>query len=343
MVDMAKARKRGKEIRSFILENVESSSNVIALTVESFRISRQAAYEHIRRLVADGALVHVGRGLYALKTLETWSASMPVRESPHEDVLWRNAIAPRMRNLPDNALSIWNYALTEMYNNVLEHSESATVDIVINKTALGTEMEIADDGVGIFNNIRIALGLSNKRQLVLELIKGRLTTKPDGHKGEGIFFTSRLFDRFYISSGEILLLHEHNSEQDWIYESNEKNSKGTLISMKLRNDTTRTCKEVYDRFVSLDNEPFTRIVIPLRLALESDESLVSRSQAKQLLERTDHFKTVILNFAEVATIGPSFADEIFRVFANKHSQIEIVPINTNKEVMQMIQRARSAR
>jgi hypothetical protein len=56
------------------------------------------------------------------------------------------------------------------------------------------------------------------------------------------------------------------------------------------------------------------------------------------LERVDRFKTVILDFAEVATIGQAFADEVFRVFVNEHPQVKIIAAHTNTEVAGMIAR-----
>jgi anti-sigma regulatory factor (Ser/Thr protein kinase) len=68
-------------------------------------------------------------------------------------------------------------------------------------------MVIWDHGIGIFNKIKNMLGLLDERHAVLELTKGKLTTDPRGHTGEGIFFTSRMFDTFYILSGEVFLSH----------------------------------------------------------------------------------------------------------------------------------------
>ena len=46
-----------------------------------------------------------------------------------------------------------------------------------------------------------------------------------------------------------------------------------------------------------------------------------------------------LDFAEVANIGQAFADEIFRVFANEHPEVELVAMHAASEVQQMIRRA----
>ena len=70
---------------------------------------------------------------------------------------------------------------------------------------------------------------------------------------------------------------------------------------------------------------------------------MSRSQAKRVLNRIEKFKTVMFDFARVEIIGQAFADEIFRVFANSHPEIELYPINANPDVQAMINRALAVR
>ena len=41
--------------------------------------------------------------------------------------------------LPGNAIGIWHYGFTEMFNNVIDHSASKTVEVAIQKTAYSTE------------------------------------------------------------------------------------------------------------------------------------------------------------------------------------------------------------
>jgi hypothetical protein len=61
-----------------------------------------------------------------------------------------------------------------------------------------------------------------------------------------------------------------------------------------------------------------------------------------LLARVDRFKTVIFDFQSVDSIGQAFADEVFRVFALKHPEIELLTIKTNSAVKRMIRRARGS-
>ncbi len=71
--------------------------------------------------------------------------------------------------------------------------------------------------------------------------------------------------------------------------------------------------------------------------------LITRSQAKRLMQRVERFKTVVLDFTGVAGIGQAFADEVFRVFANAHPDVELVSVHAVPAVQQMIRRAKVAR
>lgn len=337
---MNRLRKRGEGIRQFILENIEAGGQkIVQSTMKKFNITRQAVYKHLRNLREQGCVIAGEDGLLKLQPQETWNTTLSIAENIHEDVVWRTIAAPKIGQLPDNALSIWSYGFTEIYNNVVDHSESSTVWVQVEKTALTTRMIIWDHGVGIFNKIKAALNLLDERHAVLELAKGKLTTDPTGHTGEGIFFTSRMFDVFSILSGEVFLSHKYGDDEDWVLQNSDYQN-GTWITMEIKNNTSITTKEVFERFTSGDDIGFTKTVVPVQLAIYGNEQLISRSQGKRLLERMDRFKTVILDFSEIQTIGQAFADEVFRVFANQHPDIELVPINANPEVIAMVVKAR---
>lgn len=339
---MVRLRKRGEEIRQFILENVETNpKEFISLASKQFQITRQAVNKHIRLLVEQGALKRVNKGHYEHSSVAEWSNTFLIKSTPSEDVVWRNEIAPHINQLPDNALHIWNYGFTEIFNNAIDHSQSETIFVNIIKTAFSTRLIIADYGIGIFTKIKQEMKLLDERHAVLELTKGKLTTDPTRHSGEGIFFTSRMVDEFYIISGEVCLSHSYGKDEDWILE-NQENHPGTWISMKLKNNTSRTAKEIFDKFTTDDDKyGFSKTVVPVRLAQYGTEKLVSRSQAKRLLERVDRFKIVLFDFTEVDLIGQAFADEVFRVFSNLHPDTNIIPIHANDTVMQMIMRAKT--
>ena len=154
MPRMVGTRKRGAEIRRFILDNVEQHPQDIAkLTAHQFGISRQAVNKHLRRLVVQEALGVQGGTRdrqYHLPTLLEWTHGYPLTPSLEEDVVWRSDITPRLGELPGNVLAIWNYGFTEILNNAIDHSAGTTVTVRLKKSASTSELMICDDGEGIF-------------------------------------------------------------------------------------------------------------------------------------------------------------------------------------------------
>jgi hypothetical protein len=255
--------------------------------------------------------------------------------------MWRELIAPVVARLPENVRGIWQYAATEMINNAIDHSGASEVQVEARRTELATEVLVADEGEGIFVKIQRALGLHDPREAILELAKGKLTTAPDRHTGEGIFFTSRALDFFEIESHHLRFSHAPRAD-DAIAEQ-AADTPGTRVRMRLANDSARTLREVFDAYTDPEEYTFDKTVVPLRLAQYEGEKLVSRSQAKRVAHRFERFKRVELDFAGITEIGQAFADEMFRVFAAAHPQIRITPLNTTPAVAQMIKRAVAAR
>ena len=341
---MTKVRAGGELVRKFIIDSLsEHPRDIVRLTAEKFDCSRQAVHKHLQRLIADGSVTDEGQTrskTYQLAPLVKWSKRYSLAAGLAEDAVWRADISELLGKLPENVLSIWHYGFTEMFNNVIDHSGAKTVSVTLTKTAASTTVGIYDDGVGIFKKIQAALDLMDERHAVLELAKGKFTTDPRNHSGEGIFFTSRMFDEFMISSGEVFFSHEFDEKEDWILQSSAAGG-GTLVKMVLHNHTARTTKKVFDKFTSDDEYGFTKTVVPVKLMRYGDDKLVSRSQAKRLLARFDRFKTVVLDFSGVAMVGQAFADEVFRVFRSKNPGVELVPIHASSEVKRMISRAHS--
>ncbi|EYF01149.1 ATP-binding region, ATPase-like protein [Chondromyces apiculatus DSM 436] len=249
---------------------------------------------------------------------------------------------------------ICHYGFTEMLNNVVDHSRSSTATVTVSRTSVSIIFVIHDDGVGIFRKISAALALPDERFAVLELSKGKLTTDPKRHSGEGIFFTSRMFDTFMIESGDVslvctsgksMLFDKREPYQPLENSFAEESVTGTRVIMKISTLSGRTMTEVFDRFSDTldENYGFVKTLVPVSLARFGDENLVSRSQAKRLLARFERFKEVVLDFSGVETVGQAFADEIFRVFPGDHPNTHLLWINTTPQVEKMIRRAIAAR
>lgn len=319
----------------------DGSGNVAARLSEMLGISRQAASSKIARSVRSGLVSKegAGRGVkYSLVESHRVSREF-VRDGLSEDRVWKSLCYPVVADLPENVVSVWQYGLTEMINNAIDHSGSDVVSVSMVRNALYTQAWVADSGEGIFLKIAKALNLYDPRESILELAKGKLTTDPDNHSGEGIFFSSKVFDLFDIRSGSLHFMHDEGLDDILI--ERPKDAKGTLVVMRLANHSQRTTREVFDRFAAPDEYTFAKTIVPVRLAQHEGEKLVSRSQAKRLTMRFERFMSVILDFAGVEEIGQAFADEVFRVFQNAHPNTHLVPTNMTPPVANMVQRARA--
>ena len=340
---MIRVRARGEDVRRLILEQAEAHpSDISKIAATRFQITRQAVNKHLQRLVSEGCLVETGNTRsrkYRLAPLVEWAHQYRVEPDLAEDIVWTRDVRPALGHLPDNVLNIWHFVFTEMFNNAIDHSAGTQIVVHLKKSAVATELAVIDDGIGIFRKIQNELNLLDERHAILELSKGKLTTDPKRHTGEGIFFSSRMVDSFDILSGGVYFSHKFGDARNWILERRHLDT-GTFVWMKLNNHTARTARKVFDQFTSGDDYGFNKTVVPVALARYGNDKLISRSQAKRLLARIELFKIVIFDFTEVDSIGLAFADEIFRVFPMQHPDIEIHVIKANSEVKRMISRAK---
>jgi anti-sigma regulatory factor (Ser/Thr protein kinase) len=339
---------RGLEIRQYITRNVEAHpSTVVQLTAAHFDIKDRAINLHVKKLVTDGILTPIGKTRnrkYALRVLSDWDKFYEIKPGLTEDLVWDD-VRPHMGSLPANVLDIWNGGVTEMFNNVIDHSEGTGALVKVERTAINTEVAIHDNGVGIFKKIQREKNLDDPRHAILELSKGKLTTAPDHHSGIGIFFTSRMFDKFDISSQGLFFTHEaEHHHLDMLSQAQDRDN-GTTIWMKIANDSKRTTKEIYDKFADPEEDDygFARTIVPIKFAKYSGDRLVSRSQAKMVLAGLNKFKVVSFDFRDVDSVGQAFADEIFRVFAKAHPDMQLLSIHANDRVSDMIKMAVSGR
>jgi anti-sigma regulatory factor (Ser/Thr protein kinase)/biotin operon repressor len=339
---MNKTQKKTEEIHQFILENVEDHpSDITSVVSDKFGISRQAGHRHIQKLVSEGLIIAEGstrNRRYKVKPLVNFNKTLQLNEL-EEDKVWRQYIYPLLENLPENILQICQYGFTEMANNAIEHSEGTKVILHVERTYKFIHIRILDNGIGIFKKIQKKFSLDDQMHAILELSKGKLTSDPAHHTGEGIFFTSRMFDDFSILSDK--LFFSHDIDGDWLLEDKETEFHGTVIAMTIFTKSSRTTKQVFDQFTVDGDYGFSRTHVPVFLAIYGNENLVSRSQARRVLTRFERFREIDLDFDNVEIIGQAFADEIFRVFQLKHPDINLTYHNANKQVEDMILRAKN--
>jgi anti-sigma regulatory factor (Ser/Thr protein kinase) len=259
-----------------------------------------------------------------------------IQDAQDEDLIWRRDISPRLIDVPQNVRQISQYGFTEIVNNAIEHSGSEKFTITLTVNARDIKFEITDYGIGIFNKIKNDLALEDPRHAILELAKGKFTSAPQKHSGEGVLFTSRIFDYFSIHS-EHLSFFGHKDD-DWLFEGPQgAGLNGTRVIMVIRKSSSLLLADIFNEYADPDKQPgFHKTAIPVQLLQYEGESLMSRSQAKRLITRFDRFLEVVLDFTGVDMIGQGFADELFRVFAEAHPQVRLSPINCNENVRNMI-------
>jgi hypothetical protein len=330
-------------IRRFILDHVENQPSGLAkLVARRFAISRQAANRHLARLVAGGLFAAEGRTRdrkYRLVVLGSVHEVAPVTPVLQEDVLWQKHILPLLRGVPENVRDICNFGFTAMLNNAKDHSGSATVAITASVTAATVRLAVTDEGIGIFRRIREVLRLEDERHAIVELAKGPLTTDPARHTGKGILYASRMFDGFFVDSGELGLLHRRQ-DPPFLIETQAPLA-GTRVIMKIQTAATHTMADVLQKLATPE-EPIRRPRLVVNLAQREGPTLVSRSQAQRLAARLGCFEDVLLDFTHVQALGPEFADEIFRVFRAGHPQVHLIAVQATEEVAAVIRRAEAA-
>lgn len=336
---MSFTKEKRQQIKRYILEKIDAGDPDIAkCTAETFGISLNTTYRYIKELQNDN-YIKKGNGTFSfVETSENIILKRSQNELIYEDFVYDKYIAKHMQKFPDNVKQIWEYSFMEMMNNAIDHSNAETVTISICANCLYTAIMIYDNGIGIFRKIQEYYHYASLDDAVNQLFKGKLTTDSENHSGEGIFFTSRILDRFAaISDGKVFTHDKYfdmlQNLKDISFVASKKDCPGTTIYMELSNDSNKILKEVFDMFSDQDGG-FTRTQIPIKNIYETYP--VSRSQAKRLCYGFDKFQEVVLDFVGVKEIGQGFAHEIFVVYQKKHPEIRIIAQNTSSDVQKMI-------
>ena len=87
---------------------------------------------------------------------------------------------------------------------------------------------------------------------------------------------------------------------------------------------------------------FDQTRVMLNLVVGAGQMLDSRAQARRVAARLPQFKRAEVDFAGVTDVGHAFADELFRVFARAHQDVELVPLNMTPRIAALVQAARKA-
>jgi len=237
--------------------------------------------------------------------------------------------------IPGNISDILDYAFSEMLNNAIEHSGSEAIKIVMQKQKDTIVFRVVDKGVGVFNNIMRKKKLKSEIEAIQDLIKGKETTAPEFHTGEGIFFTSKAADTLVIQSSHKKLSF-NNFLRD-VFINDVKHTRGSKIFFSININSKKKLGHIFKRYTDKSFE-FSKTEVIVRL-YKTRTGYISRSQARRILSGLSKFKKVLLDFKGVKTVGQGFADEIFRVWKSQHSGVSIISQNANENVQFMLQRA----
>lgn len=300
-------------------------------------ISRQAAHRRLAKLVRDGALVREGAGR-AARYVSTESAVVRRRYATAglaEDRVFADLErrVPAIGALPRSGYTALQYALTEMTNNAIEHSGARSIELVVEPRDDGIAFEVIDGGVGAFEHVRARLSLASSLEAIQEIAKGKTTTDPARHSGEGIFFTSKVARRFELESAGLRWLVDNQLGDTTIVPSPRR--RGTRVRVELLREPRPTLREVFDAYTIDEEFARTRTVVKL---FAIGRELVSRSEGRRLMQGLERFREVVLDFSGVEGVGQGFVDEVFRVWASGHPGTRLSPVNMNEPVAFMVKR-----
>ena len=316
----------------YILEKIALGTQRLSKSVsETFNISTNTVHTYLNELIENGIIEKKKRGKYNLvNTHNEYIFKRSNGELKSDTLPYDVCLEKEIRNFSENVQRIWAYGLSEMVNNVIDHSNAENMKLIILQNYLTTTVLLFDDGIGIFEKIKNHFALSSLDEAICELFKGKLTTDEANHSGEGIFFTSKMMDDFLIlSSGKVFTSSKF--DDDNILDIKDHTG-GTCVLMSLSNFTHKVPKEIFEQYSNVDGG-FVTTRIPLKNIF--DASPVSRSQAKRVCNRLEKFEEAILDFDGIEWMGQGFAHQIFIVFQNANPQISIIPQNMNESVASM--------
>ncbi len=247
-----------------------------------------------------------------------------------------------LSNLKENVKSIFTFAFSEMLNNAIEHSQSKNISVEVGLKNNKLFFQVEDFGVGVFRNIMKKRSLQSENEAIQDLLKGKTTTMPKSHSGEGIFFTSKSSDLFILDSFGYQMIVEPQIN-DVKIKNTTKNKRGTRVTFEINTKSEKHLNDIFKKYTDLtpdSNYGFDKTEIRVSLYTMSGVH-ISRSQARRILSGLDKFKIILLDFDRVPIVGQAFADEIYRVFQNAHPSIVIQEENMSEGVGFMINRSKN--
>ena len=318
-------------------------------------VSRQYVNLVISDLIANKKITKLGETRNAFYVSEDYLSKHPdilptvLRKAYTNKLLEEHKVLleieekfPRISELPENVRSVFTFAFSEMFNNAIEHSRSRRISIEVSLRGKELSFIVSDSGIGVFRNIMGKRNLKNETEAIQDLLKGKTTTMPKSHSGEGIFFTSKASDVFVLESFGFRLV-VNNLTRGVSIQKPSHTKRGTRVIFRIDAHTNRHLNDVFKKYTNLAKEGdygFDKTEIRVKL-FTAGGIHISRSQARRVLAGLEKFKIVLFDYENVPLVGQAFADEIYRVFQERHPDIRLENENMSEGVKFMIERARN--
>lgn len=338
------------DIPKLILNKAKKKEKItVAEIVRVTGFSRAYVFRFFQKLAENGELVKVGhanRSHYVLpadKSIKKAKQSILKfsrvfdNKNLHEEEVFSliKKETGIFDGLKENVARALEYAFTEMFNNAIEHSSSSKIKAAMKLDGKIIRFDVIDWGVGIFEKIIHSRHLKDTDEAIQDLLKGKQTTDPGSHSGEGIFFTRRIADTFIIRSS-MKKLFFNNKINDFTVVT-IKPIVGTRITFSVYVNSKKELRDVFAKYTD-KSFAFGATDITVKLYEKGAVDFISRSQARRIFYGLEKFKKVILDFDKVKAVGQGFADEVFRVWQNKYPGVKIDVKNTVPDVDFMIKR-----
>lgn len=336
------------EIQSQIKEIIRVKKRVSSKEIaRHFDFTRQYASHVLRAMRDAGKIVKFGSTRAAFYTLpelvDEIGPSAARRRLKNKDIKEHEVFDdlarsfPVFRTAPENVRSITHYAFSEMLNNAIEHSRSKNIEVAIENEGDSIRFVVSDFGIGVFRNVMQQRHLRSELEAMQDLLKGKVTTDPKAHTGEGIFFTSKVADRFVLESFGYRMIVD-NTVPDVFFQEEKRINRGTRVVFTISRKSTRHLNKIFEKYQSSPGRyAFDKTEVHVRL-FTMGTVYISRSQARRIVVGLEKFKKIIFDFDRVPTVGQAFADEIFRVFQSRHPEISVEPVNMSETVRFMVAR-----
>src|SRR5206468_6097701 len=137
------------------------------------------------------------------------------------------------------------------------HSGGKTGEVAVRFERAGaTVVTVRDDGVGVYRRISEEFGYATPPDAIVQLEKGKLTSDPARHSGEGLFFSSKAVTRFRLESQGVAWIVDHPAEDSGIGVGDVR--RGTRVRLEIVPEHVPDLESVFAAYTDQETLRFTR-------------------------------------------------------------------------------------